>query len=88
MRKKYKITFEINAHYPHAEKYIKRLSKDFDKWLLEWATSDQHIPVPLLFEPNKNGAIEHQANAGVKVKIVRDGEIILDTNYDVLSDDF
>lgn len=88
MKKKYKITFTVDAHYPYATKYIKRMEKDFDNWLKEWATMEDNSPVPLLFEPNKNGALENQANAHVKVKIIRDGETILDTAWDQLSDDF
>lgn len=90
MKKKYKITFEVDAHYPYVEKNIKKLSKDFDKWLKDWSGTEgagEQI-MPVLYEPHKSGAIEHSPNGTVRVKIVRDGEIILDTWWDVLSDDF
>jgi hypothetical protein len=88
MKRKYKITFEIDAHYPMVDTHLKKLSKDFDMWLVEWATSEDNAPTPLLFIPSKHGAVEQPPNAHVKVKIVRDGETILDTAWDQLSDDF
>jgi hypothetical protein len=86
MKKKYKITFEVDASYPYIDKYLKRMSKDFDDWLKEWATSQD--VVPLLFQPGKNGSNENIGNAHIKVKIVRDKEVILDAAWDQLSDDF
>ena len=88
MKRKYKITFEVDAYYPYIETYLARVSKDFDKWLIDWATNEANSPVPLLFTPSKHGANENSGNAHVKVKIVRDKEIILDTAWDQLSDDF
>ena len=88
MKRKYKITFEVDAQYPYIETHLKKISKDFDKWLIDWATMESNTPIPLLFTPHKDGATGEQANAHVKVKIVRDDETILDTAWDSLSDDF
>lgn len=91
MKKKYTITFTVDAHYPHIDKHLKKLSKDFDKWLKQWATecdSAEQI-MPTLYEPNKKyGSIEHAPSGKVRVKIVRDGEIILETHWEELSNDF
>lgn len=90
MKKKYKITFIVDAHYPFIEKHLKKMSKDFDQWLKDWASpkSAGEQIMPTLYEPNKSGAIEHSPNGTVRVKIVRDGETILDTWWDELSPDF
>jgi hypothetical protein len=93
MKKKFTITFTVDASYPYIhsdncnEKTIEKLAKDFDKWLKEWAMMHEDI-VPVLYKPNRSGAIEHDANATVRVKIKRDKEVILDTWWDVLSRDF
>lgn len=94
MKKKYTITFTVDANYPYidsADKHAAKLSRDFDKYLKEYVGPDsetgKHI-VPALFEPSKHGAVGHDANGTVRVKIVRDKEVILDTWWDVLSKDF
>jgi len=89
MKKTYTITFKVDVNYPYVEKYEKRMAKEFDTWLKEWAenTAAGQI-VPVLYEPNKGGAIEHDANGTVRVKIIRDKEVILNTWWDVLSKDF
>lgn len=49
MKRKVKITFEIDVDYDVNE--TKQLSKDFDKWLRDWC---EYInPVPLLFKKYK-----------------------------------
>jgi hypothetical protein len=88
MKRKFTITFEVNAHYPHIEKETKKLAKAFDQWLHDWADSDSapRDIMPVLYTGNPGN--EHQANGTVRVKITRDKEIILDTWWDELSDDF
>jgi hypothetical protein len=88
MKRKYKITFEVDAQYPYVDSHLKKLSKDFDNWLIRWATMEENTPTPLLFTQCKTGALEQPPNAHIKVKIVRDGETILDTAWDQLSEDF
>jgi len=88
MKRKFKITFEVDCNYPSIHKETKRLAKTFDDWLQDWADSDSAPKdiIPILY----TGApgIEHQPNGTVRVKIIRDEEIILDTWWDDLSDDF
>jgi len=90
MKKKYTITFTVDASYPYidsADKHVKKMSRDFDQYLKEWAMNQEHI-VPVLFEPHPSGAIDHDANATVRVKVKRDKEVILDSWFDILSKDF
>ena len=45
--------------------------------------------MPSLYEPTKNnGDIEHFPNGCIRVQIVRDKEVILETWWDELSSDF
>jgi hypothetical protein len=92
MKKKATITFTIDAHYADVdEKFIKTLSKDFDQWLKDWAMNQDKL-VPILYEPfpkgEGKGSYEMDPSARVTVKIKRDNEVILDTAWDELSDDF
>jgi len=83
MRKKVKITFEIDVMYPDVDKETKQLSKDFDQWLKDWAMDDNHPPLPLLYKKFKNKPSEECIPSGrVSVKVERDEEIILHDAYD------
>ena len=81
MKKKYKITFEIEADYPYINKYIKKMTKDFNNWLIEWSTMEDIAPIPLLFLKDKTGDPVHFPDYTIKVKIVSDGETILNTKW-------
>lgn len=86
MKRKFKITFEVDCTYPHIHKETKQLAKAFDQWLKDWSSSESSGKdiIPKLYTPGE----EHQPNGCVRVKIMRDEEIILDTWWDELSDDF
>lgn len=88
MKKKCKITFEITVEYPFAKTHVKRLSKDFDKWLKDWALAEDNMLIPVLLQPNKTGAIEQTANAATKITIVRDDEVILNVERFEKADDY
>jgi len=98
MRKKFKITFEVDCNYPHIDNAVPirsstKMIKDFEQWLKDWTNSSGKDIMPILYEPARGktgskGDWEHAPNGTVKVKIVRDKETILDTWWDVLSDDF
>jgi hypothetical protein len=82
MRRKFKITFEADVMYPDIKKESKRLSKDFDNWIKEWAMDEDHSPLPLLFEKYKGSLEECEPSGRVSVKVERDGEVILHEAYD------
>lgn len=86
MKRKFKITFEVDCTYPYIHKETKSLAKAFDQWLKDWSSSNSSGKdiVPVLYDKHD----EHQPNGCVRVKIERDGETILETWWDELSDDF
>ena len=94
MKKKFTITFKVDTHYPgiDTDKVAKKLSKDFEQWLKDWASSSGEDIMPILYEPpgkkDGEGDWEHDPNGTVRVKIKLDNKIILDTWWDKLSDDF
>jgi len=68
MKRKVKITFEINIDYDVKE--TQQLSKDFDCWLKEWC--DNVHPVPILFKKFKNKpSIELDYKSIVSHKIMK-----------------
>ena len=91
MKKTYTITFTVDVHYPNVNKHLKKMSKDFDNWIKEWATKCDGAEqiMPTLYEPNKKyGDIAHDPSGKVRVKVVRDGEVILKTSWEELANDF
>lgn len=88
MKRKYKITFEVDAVYPyiHKEDENEEVAKDFDQWLLDWSDSSGAPKdiIPMLY--NSEG--KHQPNGTVRVKVERNDEVILNKWWDELSDDF
>ena len=88
MKTRYQITFDIDLDYPTLTKDNKKMSKDFNKWLIEWAKmqNGHDAPIPVLFSTGADS--EHQPSGTVRVKVVRDKETLLDTWWDELSDDF
>jgi hypothetical protein len=86
MKRKFKITFEVDCKYPYIEKETEKLSKAFDQWLKDWSSPDSsgRDIIPVLYDRTD----EHQPNGTVRVKIIRDGEEILNAWWDELSNDF
>lgn len=92
MRRKFKITFDVDVDYPNVKQDAKKLSKDFNKWLVDWSKSHRRggfniSVVPLLVGPLNGEPVEHISKAKVKVKVVNDGDILLDEKYDETNDD-
>lgn len=92
MRKKFKITFDVDVDYPNVKQDAKKLSKDFNKWLVDWSKSHRRGGanisfVPLLVGPLKGCNVRHISKAKVKVKVVSDGDILLDEKYDEVDSD-
>ena len=88
MKRKFKIIFEVDCNYPNIDNTVpikssKKMIKDFDQWLKDWAMDDNHTPLPLLYKKFKNKPSEECATTGrVVVKVERDKEVILHKAYD------
>lgn len=92
LRHKVSINFNIDVQYPNLDENFK-FKKEFDKFLKEWIESlgenKSHTSfIPTLYDHKNNGAIEHQPNARVTATIVKDGDVIVKSSWDELSDDF
>ena len=85
MKTNYKITIEVDANYP-LDKLSTKMKEQLNKNIIDWVR--QEGIMPSVYEPTKGYSIEHQPSGKISVKIVRDKEIILDTWWDELSDDF
>jgi hypothetical protein len=83
MKKTATITIKIDADYPDIqERYLAKVSKDFDAWMKEWAKllEEQWTPIPGLFQPSPYGAIGAACNSDLSVKIKRDGKVLVNTH--------
>jgi hypothetical protein len=88
MKTKYSITFTVDAQYPYVEDEAV-MNDQLIKWLKKWAIDEDHSPLPTLLEQSvKAYDGQQQPNGCVRVKILKDGDQILDTWWDQLSDDF
>ena len=67
MKRKVKITIEMNVEYPQLNKETKTLSKDFDDWVISWSSNPENHPLPLLFKRIK-GELEAGKNSWRKRK--------------------